>query len=265
MNTNDESENHWPGYVDALTTMTMMLIFVMMILAVAIFSMSENVSRTLVEQVAKSAGIKLPTEGLSIEAYTKQVMTELETRGLNGADGGAPVASRKPVDNGTATGGELAGLKEGPVALATRTPGDEHVIESNAGARTLAPEAGVGVRRTDSLLTLLFKPRATALDEPAQQEMRSFIEASGNLGGEIRFDLKAYASTDTGAMSDSRRVAYYRAMAVRAQLIAMGVASTRIAVQVLDHVGQDQANRVQVFTKPAASAPATPAAIAPRG
>ena len=68
MNTNDESENHWPGYVDALTTMTMMLIFVMMILAVAIFSMSENVSRTLVEQVAKSAGIKLPTEGLSIEA-----------------------------------------------------------------------------------------------------------------------------------------------------------------------------------------------------
>ena len=52
-----EEENHWPGYVDALTTMTMMLIFVMTILAVAIFGLSQNVSRSMVEKIAKVANI----------------------------------------------------------------------------------------------------------------------------------------------------------------------------------------------------------------
>jgi len=67
---NEEVEHHWPGYVDALTTMTMMLIFVMMILAVAIFSMSENVSRSLVREDRSRGGIKIPTSEGSIETYT---------------------------------------------------------------------------------------------------------------------------------------------------------------------------------------------------
>ena len=41
----DANENHWPGYVDALTTMLMVLTFVMMILGIAVFAMSQNVSR----------------------------------------------------------------------------------------------------------------------------------------------------------------------------------------------------------------------------
>ena len=41
-----EEDSYWPGYVDALTTMTMVLTFIMMVLGVVVFMLSQNISRT---------------------------------------------------------------------------------------------------------------------------------------------------------------------------------------------------------------------------
>ena len=38
----DEGDNYWPGYVDALTSMVQVLAFVMMMLALAVFSLSQS-------------------------------------------------------------------------------------------------------------------------------------------------------------------------------------------------------------------------------
>lgn len=246
MNTQEESENHWPGYVDALTTMTMMLIFVMMILSVAIFSFSENVSRSLVEKVAQSAGIDAPAEGQSVEDYTETVMAALEARKTKG---GTMLAAKRPDNPDASPGGQQAGIKTGEPPPAARTPGEERIIESNAGEKTLSPEKGIAVQRSEALITLTFKPRATALDEGAQKEMRAYLESAAKAGDEARFDLKAYAGTDTGALSDARRVAYYRAMAVRAELIANGIPALRISVHVLDQTEKTDPHRVQIFTR----------------
>ena len=88
-----------------------------------------------------------------------------------------------------------------------------------------------------------------ALDEGAQKEMRAYLESAAKAGDEARFDLKAYAGTDTGALSDARRVAYYRAMAVRAELIANGIPALRISVHVLDQTEKTDPHRVQIFTR----------------
>jgi hypothetical protein len=53
-----EEENYWPGYVDALTTMVMVLTFIMMVLGIAIFTLSQNVSRSYLESIAKAAGME---------------------------------------------------------------------------------------------------------------------------------------------------------------------------------------------------------------
>ena len=74
-----EEENHWPAYVDALTTMTMMLIFVMTILAVAIFGLSQNVSRSMVEKIAKAVNVENIDHNESTDNLAARVMAQIES------------------------------------------------------------------------------------------------------------------------------------------------------------------------------------------
>lgn len=222
VNTNQENENHWPGYVDALTTMTMILIFVMMILAVTLFGVSENVSRSLVERIAAAVGVRVPGDDISTEAFAERVVAHLETR---------------------------AQVKPPPPTTAYPQP-DEITIESKAEPRAYTPNAPVNVDKNDSFLTLSFKPRAAALDENALNEIKSAIDKSNLQNSDLVFVLKAYASTDVGALSDSRRVAFYRAMAVRTRLMGLGIPAQRVQVLVLDQGGADVLDRVQVQVRP---------------
>jgi Na+-transporting methylmalonyl-CoA/oxaloacetate decarboxylase gamma subunit len=217
----EDNENHWPGYVDALTTMTMMLIFVMMILAVAMFSMSETVSRSMVERIAQAAGIDVDAESRPIEDYAKEVAERIEEQ------------------------------KATLVARAEQgLPGEEKRIASLIEARRTNPDAPVQVEaNSPALLTFAFKPRAVSLDEGAESQMKGFLASGGHIEGAGRFDLRAYASAETGGISDSRRVAYHRAMSVRARLIGLGVPAQRIAVHVEDKPLERQAELLQVFVR----------------
>ncbi|MGL4727195.1 MAG: hypothetical protein ACRCWO_00425 [Bosea sp. (in: a-proteobacteria)] len=217
----EENENHWPGYVDALTTMTMMLIFVMMILAVAMFTMSESASRGMVERIAQAAGINVDGNETPIDELAKQVAERIEEQ------------------------------KAVLVARAERgLPGEEKRIESTLEMARSDPNAPVKVDARDpALLTFAFKPRAVNLDDGATSEMKGFLANGKHVEGQGQFDLRAYASAETGGLSDSRRVAYYRAMTVRARLIGLGVPAQRIAVHVEDKPQERQAELVQVFVR----------------
>ncbi len=238
---NENDENHWPGYVDALTTMTMMLIFVMMILAVAMFNMSESVSRGLVEKIAQSAGVSISGEGLSTEDLATQIAGQLEGRG----PGRSGIAAASSGEGGTSQ--KMASSQAG-----SALPGEEKRIESGIGFSPLKTDPGVETRTAPALLTLAFKPRATALDEPSQKDMKQFVEQTGKVESDARFELRAYATSQAGTLTDSRRIAYYRAMAVRASLISIGIPAARIGVKVEDREKSDDAELVQVFIRPGA-------------
>src|SRR6476469_1426238 len=78
---NTEEENYWPGYVDALTTMTMVLTFIMMVLGVVVFMMSQNISRHILQGIAEAA--RIDTKALAGKPYEEQrdaVLSELERR-----------------------------------------------------------------------------------------------------------------------------------------------------------------------------------------
>jgi hypothetical protein len=216
----EENENHWPGYVDALTTMTMMLIFVMMILSVAMFTMSENVSRGLVEKIAESAGVNVTEADLTTEDLARKVSEKIEEK----------------------TSRAIARAEQG-------LPGEERRIASTAEPLARKTDAPVTSERSPALLTLVFRPRAIALDEQSQNEMKAFLESRGETPGESRFELKAYANAEAGGLSDSRRVAYYRAMTIRTHLIGLGVDAHRISVRVEDRPLADQAEKVQLFAR----------------
>jgi Na+-transporting methylmalonyl-CoA/oxaloacetate decarboxylase gamma subunit len=54
----EEEENYWPGFVDALTTMTMVLTFILMVLGIVVFSLSQTVNRAHLEAIAEAANVK---------------------------------------------------------------------------------------------------------------------------------------------------------------------------------------------------------------
>jgi MFS-type transporter involved in bile tolerance (Atg22 family) len=53
----EEEENYWPGYVDALSTMTMVLTFVMMILVVIVFQLIQNTSKSVLQEIIEQSNI----------------------------------------------------------------------------------------------------------------------------------------------------------------------------------------------------------------
>ncbi|MFM8606886.1 MAG: hypothetical protein ACKOBC_02845, partial [Hyphomicrobiales bacterium] len=73
----DGETNYWPGFVDALSTMTMMLIFLMMILSLVLVSVSQNVTKTQVIAIARAARIDVNGSPASIEGLTAQIIAAL--------------------------------------------------------------------------------------------------------------------------------------------------------------------------------------------
>ena len=255
-----EAENHWPGYVDALTTMTMMLIFVMMILTVAMFSMSEDVSRQQVERIAAAAGIPAVTDDMSTEDFAELVAVRLETqagRTMMAAGSSSPVMASTEVTSpvpivgprpDVAPGAQAGPHPDGAPGAGSMQPLAEKRIESGAAAEAAQEVQPVRTERAPAVLTVAFKPRATALDPSSRAEMQTFVTES--LGGrDLRLEMRAYASADTGSLTDSRRIAYFRAMAMRSQLIASGIPIRSIAVKIEDVPPKQESDLVQLFVR----------------
>jgi len=45
----EAEENHWPGFVDALSTIVMVVTFLLIILAIAIFILSQSVAKSFID------------------------------------------------------------------------------------------------------------------------------------------------------------------------------------------------------------------------
>ncbi len=219
-----EEENHWPGYVDALTTMTMMLIFVMTILAVAIFGLSQNVSRNMVEKIAKAVNINDVSGNENTDDLASRVVAKLELQQretmLANAETGRP----------DSRGGD-AKVAEAEHRLAS---GDPATREKSAPAQ---------VDQSPAFITVSFQKRSTGLDSETSDKIRAAMAGSGRLQEQV--EIKAYAET-SGAVSDSRRIAFYRLLNLRSQLIAMGVPAERIKATIENSGGQDTGDMVRI-------------------
>ncbi|MCA3564140.1 MAG: hypothetical protein IOC90_10195 [Methylocystis sp.] len=221
-----EEENHWPGYVDALTTMTMMLIFVMTILAVAIFGLSQNVSRSMVEKIAKAINIDNLTDRESTDDLASRVVARLETQQRDTQAATGRASAENP---------EIWAESAKPVASG-------HVFTS---ADRLSPKAAAPaqVLPEPAFITIAFEKRATGIDNATNERIKAAMQASGGLSQPI--EIKAFIEK-AGSISDARRVAFYRLLNLRGKLIAMGVAPERIRTRIEDASGNESADIVRI-------------------
>ena len=90
----DEDANYWPGFVDALSTMTMMLIFLMMILSLVVVSISQSASKRQIMTIAKAAKVDTAGAPVSLDKLTAQILEAL-ARNSDPPNSNMPVSESK--------------------------------------------------------------------------------------------------------------------------------------------------------------------------
>lgn len=214
----EEQENYWPGYVDALTTMTMVLTFVMMVLGISIFTLSQNVSRSVIEKIATAAKVEPAAGGAGTDALAERIVARLET---------LQEAQANPVKS---DGRQLA--ERGRTPVTGEDAPDQPLIRSDAPAPAEVKAPALKVDVANPLLRIVFQPRSTLLDDAAREQLVGRLGAMSSLADARRIDVLAGLDPGVIAVSDAKRVAFYRAMRARSELIQQGVRPDRVHVRI---------------------------------
>ena len=253
----EEEGNYWPGYVDALTTMTMVLTFVMMVLGVMVFILSQDATDSKLGAIARALKLDTTNVGTMSEAEIiaalKQLAIERGTEDINSEDLPLTLAGRAGGERDSA--GEQREVKAGgqgisgppsPAAVnpfqspfegglvgnKAAGPGGEYLVSE---ANRLAGKAsGTGKRSQQGSGALRFVFDRMAIDLPPMgtEAIEAFVAAQG--AGPVI--VNATAMPMDGGASESRRRAYFRAMLIRSRLVKAGINPRDIEVQVRDQV-----------------------------
>lgn len=305
----DEEMNYWPGFVDALSTMTMMLIFLMLILSLVIVSVSQNVSRAQVLAIAKAAKIDVSGTPASLENLSAQIISALarlsqdkeikvpvpektpqeitvlvepsaklrvaEKENL-AVDVGNKVASQGLEDSAISNGkssqsrvsvgvdptevpsdnppksSQTAPLEplsgEQAFAEPQHQPTDTRILSEKKA--DLAPFGGAMDMKTDkAMITLIFQPRALKPDNVMMQKFSDFIRSNQSSLDGNEFEIQSLANTNSGQVTEARRLAYYRAMVARQMLLDSNVSPKNIHLSVVDAPSDDQLDYVKIIQK----------------
>ena len=239
----EEDANYWPGFVDALSTMTMMLIFLMLILSLVIISVSQNVSRTQLMTIAKAAGIEVTGRPATIETLTSQIVVALATLS---SDKTAPNQIIEQPASQTPTVDQHAVLAPSvePATPQTATRNPAVRIVSSRPADLVSIDRQAFAQDGEGMITLVFPPRALKFDDLAAKKLSEFINGAGVRGKPMK--IRALANVNSGNVTEARRFAYYRAMVVRQFLASNKISNSMIVVSVQDADSADFEDQVQL-------------------
>ena len=235
MSHSEEGENYWPGYVDALTSMVQVLAFVMMMLAMAVFVLSQKVSKTAIEAIAKAVHADTKPNA-SVNELTQAVMDRI-AQNAQVAPTPSPVPPPPP-----------------PAPVSKTAPASSEAA--------LSPEKLIGLRVSDAQsnkekavqaplnaphLILDFADRSFTMDQERERSLSAFVETNKVVEQTQAIIIYAYAYSGDGALSEARRLAYYRAMTMRKQLIDAKVRPENIRVNVNDTADKDKGSTVETI------------------
>jgi hypothetical protein len=232
----DEGDNYWPGYVDALTSMVQVLAFVMMMLALAVFSLSQSASKHAVEVIAKAVNADVkPTD--NIKQMTQAVMDRL--RRLKSADS-TTEASKPPEISVEAP--------ESKPADAANEPRSEKIVGMRfSGQRPRDNQTPVQTPPDAPRITVNFEDRSFRIAQERAQSMAKFVDENKVVERAQNVIINAYAYSGDGALSEARRLAYYRAMTARKQLVDEKVRPDSIRINVYDTADKEKGSTVEMI------------------
>jgi hypothetical protein len=241
----DEGENYWPGYVDALTSMVQVLAFVMMLLSMAVFVLSQNAAKSAVEAIARAEQVNVPknanvtelTEAI-IEKVRKRPAMQSASNEMRQVDASAKGSEGKTQVDNRLTASTDARTVDGRVdsPQTSRLPMVSPV--DRPGPPSLAAEKRLAVR---------FEDRGFDLNAREASNVGTFVEEQLAAGKNVSLGVRAYAYSGGGRLTEERRVAYYRALVVRAALIGRKASAGNLQIKIFDTLDREQGSIVDIF------------------
>jgi len=239
----EEEENHWPGFVDALSTIVMVVTFLLIILGIVIFVISLQINDPTDREDDRSSGIQIAVLEQELAEVTEvitqqtEVIEEQEKEILELTESAAQTIV---VDAGDTAAVQAVTPIEEIEIVVTRV--DENVLIS-----TLRSE----IETAQAVMTVLFEENAVELDEPSNEKALNFLEENDVFSSEQKVIAISYYDGNSLSVSQAKRIAYYRLLSVRNALLDSGVEGERISISVRpgsDRDGNNQnSNRVKVF------------------
>jgi outer membrane protein OmpA-like peptidoglycan-associated protein len=234
---NDASDIFWPGYVDAISNLAINLLFVIAVMCIVILSFvleettkgkpqpgdAPVVSQSASDQASKDATAAM--QQLQKEnAKLKQELQSLQQASAAASSGASGSAQRSNVAN--------------------NTPKTETV---NARQEVMKDEKGQSSMNTVGAgLIVNFDPKVVTLSPEEGKDVITRLEAFGPVKT-TRWQITVISPK---GFSESARLAYYRAVAVRNVLIQNGVPGDQINMRVVESA-QAGADSARVTVNPA--------------
>jgi hypothetical protein len=228
----EEGENYWPGYVDALTSMVQVLAFVMMMLAMAVFVLSQSVSKKAVEAIAKAVNAEVKP-GADVKQLTQAVVAQIDRLQKS-----APSSSETE---------QSPAVKSPPIAeTAARSDNDRPTTLRIIGAQAQPSQATIDLPADAPRLTVGFADRSFKIAADQAQSIAGFI-GGDQAAGQHTIIVNAYAYSGEGAISEARRLAYYRGMMARKQLLDVKVKPENIRINVNDTADKSKGMTIELI------------------
>ena len=257
-----KQEDPWAGFVDVLSNILMVVIFLVVILGISIFAISQQITKQAVEKAIEEERAKKtpppppPTPEVASKEQTKAEPPPKDPP----PEEKKPVEEVKPADQGERG---AAGDRKPDQGLRIRET-DEFKGETNLTVRSrnvndpktlevateeVKPNVGpIKVVSSQSLLTLNFSKGSFRLDPKTTEEIQKYLsENKDNLKNKL--EIRAFARSTVGSVSEARRIAFYRAMLIRSELVKVGVSSNDISVVVRESEAPEDSEAVRIFQK----------------
>lgn len=219
--------NHWPAFVDVLTAVIMVVIFLLVIMSGAVIMLSKRV----VDQVRA-------------ESARQQVMAKVPD----------PVVSPREAEDGSSVAELGSVLRQERVVggdqrltIRTRETKETEHVAVKAIETPAAENKGVAVRTADTLIDIEFEASAIKYDEASEAQVVGFLRA--NPDPDAVYEIWSFAP-QAASISEAQRLAFYRAVLTRNLLIRGGVPAARIQTQVRVTDPASGTHNVRVVIKP---------------
>jgi type II secretory pathway pseudopilin PulG len=211
-------QNYWPGFVDALTNVVLVMVFVIVVFAISMFGAliklsNAHLQRNLAERMhEKNQSIQQSLQEAQAEAKREHERAELlqqENQRLHS---------------------ELIGQQQ---AVGKARPRQAH--------SEMAPAVVISGKMPN--ISLSYALGVTALEKKLMQSLDGLI---GDFDKASQWHVLLHATMAEPAPSEARRLAFYRIAVIRDHLVAQGVLPQHIETVILDTPSSDSRSHVDV-------------------
>lgn len=246
----EEEDNHWPGFVDALSTIVMVVTFLLIILGIVIFAISQQIAKTVV--TAEVSG-KPPTEQIEndvLDEHTPQV-AEVKPEGEPVEKQPTPAPSdvgiKEPQQSDTLTQAEAVETQNELQIQSRRVIEEKQVVVATEEEASKETPDEVVVESAAQILTVIFKGKGLEVTEDAGAEIQTFLEENRDQLRGAKLTAWGFFDPAATAQSQAKRKAYFRVLSVRNVLINSGFEGESLTINVRPAPTAEEIDQVRVF------------------